>query len=50
MLSDGQGFGWISSGFYVKAWYCYRGADTIRIIGGMKVKLERRVVDIAACG
>ena len=31
-------YGWTSSGYYVKIWYCYRGADTIRIIGGMKVK------------
>ena len=31
-------YGWTSSGFYVKVWYCYRGENTIRIIGGMKVK------------
>lgn len=31
-------FGWTTTGWYVKIWYCYRGADTIRIIGGRKLK------------
>ena len=31
-------YGWTTTGFYVKIWYCYRGPDIIRIIGGMKLK------------
>ena len=31
-------YDWTTTGFYVKIWYCYRGPDTIRIIGGMKLK------------
>ena len=26
-------YGWTSTGWYVLIWYCYRGPDTIRIIG-----------------
>ena len=31
-------YGWTKHGDYVKIWYTYRGEDTIRIIGGRKVK------------
>ena len=31
-------YGWTSTGFYVLVWYTYRGEDTIRIIGGRKLK------------
>ena len=31
------GYGWTTTGFYVKIWYTYRGT-TIRIIGGRKLK------------
>lgn len=31
-------YGWTTTGWYVMIWYCYRGADTIRIIGGRKLK------------
>lgn len=31
-------YGWATTGWYVKIWYCYRGSDTIRIIGGRKLK------------
>ena len=27
-------YGWTTIGFYVMIWYCYRGEDVIRIIGG----------------
>ncbi len=30
-------YGWTTTGWYVKIWYCYRG-DSIRIIGGRKLK------------
>ncbi len=30
--------GWTASGFYALVWYTYRGEDTIRIIGGRKIK------------
>ncbi len=30
--------GWTSTGFYVLVWYTYRGEDTIRIIGGRKIR------------
>ena len=29
---------WTTTGFCVKIWYCYRGSDTIRVIGGRKLK------------
>ena len=31
-------YGWTSSGWYVMIWYCYKGSDVIRIIGGRKLK------------
>lgn len=31
-------YGWISTGWYVMMWYCYRGEGVIRIIGGRKLK------------
>jgi uncharacterized DUF497 family protein len=31
-------FGWTTTGWYVKIWYCYRGDGIIRIIGGRKLK------------
>lgn len=31
-------YGWTSTGFYVLAWYTYRGDNVIRIIGGRKLK------------
>ena len=33
-----QAKGRTSTGFYVLVWYTYRGEDTIRIIGGRKIK------------
>ena len=32
-----HGYGWTTTGWYVKIWYTYRG-DAIRIIGGRKLK------------
>lgn len=31
-------YGWTTTGFYIMIWHCYRGPDTIRIIGGRKLK------------
>lgn len=31
-------YGWTTTGWYVMIWYCYRGPDVIRIIGGRKLK------------
>ena len=31
-------YGWTKHGDYVMLWYTYRGEDTIRIIGGRKLK------------
>ena len=31
-------YGWTAKGCYVLVWYTYRGEDTIRIIGGRKLK------------
>ena len=31
-------YGWTTTGWYVMIWYCYRGSDVIRIIGGRKLK------------
>ena len=31
-------YGWTCNGNYVMIWYTYRGPDTIRIIGGRKLK------------
>ena len=31
-------YGWTSTGDYVMVWYTWRGEDTIRIIGGRKLK------------
>ena len=33
-------YGWTSTGYFVKIWYCYRVEGVIRIIGSMKVKLS----------
>ena len=31
-------YGWTTTGWYVWIWYTYKGKDTIRIIGGKKMK------------